>query len=979
MGTNEEKTLEINRFPGIDRFDEGTITPPNYFETLQNYHPKSLGELESISGVIDITEDGDTDVPGVDRFIHTVVHKDFGGQEKLLAFFKPDIDDDTDFGEDLIDSSLFAVNGGSGSETRSFYVVLYGPGGVCRTIEVFNITAAFVNATITFTVPTGLPDFVCQINIFQIGTGTLSTSDDYNAALSVSIQRRGGVFPASADFSPARVNSGTGLNQITPSTLKVMGVVNDAEGSLIPGNIYYLGIASAMAPNTSNYLIYQYPRCRLFTNQGVPLSFLMPTGGTGVNIRYFFEAPVSVTGISATRAWHFIGITPEDVLAGGYVDSDDTLGVITSQGAPFSGVAYAWSSGTSVSTIDDTIAGVFLTNIIADAGGSAGTDEFPVYLTSSSGGNLPGGLAVTTSYWIKVIDFDGAGGVSIVKLAASLEDLKNGSFIDITSAGSSYTSHTFTLTVADVYFREVPVNTNNGVTMVQNYTVNPRRLGESEQQAEPASAPSPARADGVFINAQFFPSGVRYLEGTDVRNYPYAGSGEVLNLGCWVLPNKQFDDEAYQLLANINEKNFSRTGEKILLSFGIFNPSSVAPIISPSLFWRPEDDVLSSKQLTLRTYLANNDNGIFYTNGYVLKPIIRSDSTVRIPTSKYITSFDARLVVGGGSESWQNTKNQVYYSGPDLPFNWGASAPNTFNVFSQQDINGFGAYSQNLTTSGFAQYLLISKKDALFSWSGDTQEGPQQLYFGFGMASPGSFIETDFGPILIARDNVYALQGGRLQDIGDNIEPILKSLSEEQLEKIVAVYHDKKIKFGYPSVAGEPLDREFWLELRTERGENVRYYSGPHILKSYDTQASTIIFGEDRDLRFSALGKRLYLRDTGSKNDTDSIDRKIVISRLTMDATHFQKLITQLYMATSVVSDETYNICFEFEDGTQQYIGALASLSVRSPQLCQMFIKGRVRGRIVKLVIENSSSTANSIYNISILYEIFKRRLLRYQ
>jgi hypothetical protein len=954
MAANEERPLEIKQFPGIDRFDRGTVTPPNYFETLQNYHPKSLGELQSLSGVEDISA---ADLPGVDKIIKTAIHKDFGGRELLLAFFKPDINASTDFGQSLIDSSLFSATGGT-SQTQNYYVCLYGPGGVYKTIKVYGVTLDSNGGVTTFTTPAGLPSWVCQINIFQIGTGTLNTSDTYNGALVASLTRRAGAFPASVSFrnrsnSNSTPPTGTRLNQLTPVH---MSVSFGTSGSLQAGKTYHTGIASNVAPNSSFPFSLSYPRTRLQTEDGESLSFVLPNGFNSAQARYFFANTETSTaadqslrpgGTEALRAWFFLGTTPEDVLVSG-----PTPGAYSCIERDVN--VFVWDNLISpavVSAVDDTITSTLLSGLFFD--------ERPV-IYNASGAGTPGGLVNNTVYWLKYVGLDS------VKLATSLNNLRQGIFVDITSAGTE-AGKVFSQIVFSVNYTHVPYNSNNGVTMAADYPNLPREVGGTNQEGDSN------RRDGVFINSQFWPeittssSIGRYRSGRDFFSYPLVG--DTNNVGCWVLPDKVFNANAYQLLANINEKNFSITGSGVDIT---------SPPIGPSLFWIPVDEYISAKQSTIRTYLANGDNTIFYTNGYVLKPSIRSTGRVRIPTSKYLFAFNSRIIAGGGQDSWQNSRNQVYYSEPDLPFDWGTSAPNTFNVFTSQDINGFGGYSQNLTTDGFQQYLLISKKDGLFSWNGDTSIGPQQLYYGFGLASPDAFIETDFGPIVVSRQNVYSLMGGNLTDIGDAIEPILTSLSDVQLQKIVSVYHNKIVKIGYPSADDQPLNRELWLELRRERGQQQAYFSGPHILTPYVSQAASIIYGDDRDLRFSANGKRLYLRDAGPNNNGVDIVNRIEISRLTMEVTQLWKLITRLDMATLVTADMTFNITFQFEDGTTQYVGTLQALLANTRQLNQLLLRTRNFGRVVKLIIESTSSNPHSIFNITIWHEIFKRRVLRY-
>jgi hypothetical protein len=149
-------------------------------------------------------------------------------------------------------------------------------------------------------------------------------------------------------------------------------------------------------------------------------------------------------------------------------------------------------------------------------------------------------------------------------------------------------------------------------------------------------------------------------------------------------------------------------------------------------------------------------------------------------------------------------------------------------------------------------------------------------------------------------------------------------------------------------------------------------------MKPYRTQSTSIIFGTDRDVRYSSLGKRVYQRDIGKLNDGANINYSIVHNRLGFERDLFWKLITDIYVATLVQQDENITITLGFEDGTSNYVGTLACPVANTRQLCQHLIRSRPRGRIVSLTLSGSSNEPISIFNISILFELQKRRLLRY-
>jgi len=966
----DKKTkVEIGKFAGIDRFDRGTNTPPNFANELKNIHPVSMGELQGIKGYKTLNQG--TALAGVSKIIHTAVHKEIGGKEKLLLFFKPDVTASTDFGLSLITSDLFTGVGGV-SSTRNYYVVLYGAGGCYKTKEIFGVTLDSGSGTI-FTLPDGLPAFVCQINIYQIGTVVTGTGRPDNAALVCAINRRAdGTFPGWAGFyhPTRRTTASTALNQITPDHMAVE--IFSGAGSLESDRIYYLAIAPEMAPAYNMGFDVTYPRGSFTSFDGTnhkTMSFLMPSGKHYAGVSFYYANTLSfistsydltAAGNEVYGAWGFLGTTPEDMLlcGKGYFSQDGVSTVSSRFPISVTGTGKSFNA----------------TGLI---GGINNFDEGSPVLYFNSGAGAPvGGLTSGTKYWVT------RSGSSGCYLSSNYANYVAGVYISLSAPGTP-SQNTFNQIKFSFGFDTLAYNSNNGLTVVDSYTTKPRELGGTNQQGDSN------RRDGVFINSQLYPNlGIsdpftflNYQTGADYFQYPLTGAAE--NIGCWVF---SYDDDGneqyYQLMANINEKNFSIKNDTALIQYYPQVSVLTSPDISPSLLWSPDDDILSTDQFTIRTYIANGINTLFQTNGYNLKPLIRSNGKARVPTSKYVKAFGNRLVCGGGRDSFQNSANQVYYSGPDLPFDWGVSIQ-TLNAFSEQGINGFGAYSQNLTTSGFAQYLLISKKDALFSWDGNTANGLQQLYYSFGMASSLSFLETDQGPVIVARDNVYTLSENNLMEIGDNISDILLGMSDAQLDKIVAVYHNKIIKIAYPSTAiSTSADKEIWLDQRIEKGQKMRIYSGPHDIKTMNHQCAATIFGTDRDLRFSAIGATFQLRDFGyvlTEGEVNSpIVRTIVIDRMGLQEDYLWKVITDIYVATSLGQNTDITITLDFEDGTAPYMGTLSMLLANTNQLGQHLIRGRPRGRISKLTLSMSNTTAISIFNIGLLYEIQKRKLLRY-
>ncbi len=955
--TPNENTLQIKDFAGIDRFARGTVTPPNRFWQLQNMHPISRGELWGILGVEDISPN--QTFPGVDEIVHTAFHTDTEGVTRLLAFFRPDVDSSTTYGLSNFTSANFSATGGSPAQAQ-FLIVGVGPAGIPKSTTVTIVSLNDGNVTVT--IPNNLPDYVAQVDIYEALAGSYSYPDP--VTLIGSVHRRGGVFPASITMPRARgttyASSNSTLCLIVPRRFSVGGYTTN--GSLVANKTYYVGIAPLMAPHDSDKSK-RLTRVRLSDAQTQFMTFQMANNANSAWIYFAFPArppgsganTLQAGGTDVTRYCPFIGATPEDMSWVG----DTTNGAIVS--IPNE----EWSATfLSASAADNTVT-------LDSGAGSLGAgiqDGDPVFLYSSTPGNLPGGLTNNTVYWIKYASFSG----STVKFATSKANLDAGVFVDITTNGSTYSSHGVYVQKCRFEVKELPYNTRNNVHMIDDYANEPRLMGGTEQSAEAN------RYDGTFTNIIQIPQALDpfWADGSTIVSDTSAAigyTGQTPSLGCWVIPSLPFDSStAWQLLPGINERGFSRFGSNLINDKAFFS----TPLPSPNLLWLPEDNQLSTEQFTIRTYIANGDNSYWYTNGYVLKAIVRDDGSTRIPTTKFIRAFQNRLTGCGGDNSFQNSPNQLYYSDIENPFNWGTTI-NTLNVFSPQPFSGLGAYSQNLLDSGFNDFLIISKKDSIFTWDGDTNKGPKQIYKSFGFASPNAFAVTDQGPVFVARDNVYTVQGELIPDIGDEVRDILQALSDEQLAKINVVFQERYLKIGYPSSTGG-CDRELWMELRNEEGGLQRFWSGPHVLKEYTTQAVALNFNGQRDVRISALGSNIYQRDIGYLNDNADIVRSIVVNRLGLRAEHFWKLLTQIYLSIQISQDEEFDITLEYQNGsTTLSFTKEALFSEGDFQLLQSQLTERSRGRIVSLTITNESDGPVSIFDVSLLFEQMNRRLLR--
>jgi hypothetical protein len=961
----KETTLQIKQFRGINRIDEGTNTPPNEFFELKNLHIKSPGEIESIGGVADLSA---TDLPGCAKIITTKFMKDARGQDLLLCFYRPK--DDLASWIPNITISNFS-NSGTGVIVETYIVSYVGPGGYVYSKEV---TSGANNLNVTFTVPNDVPDWVSSIDVYA------KVSTHRMAYRFLTFRRKlDGTFRASAEGSLDCLRSSSFSSAPTLKTpdriYSEHSVLNSKKET------WYFGLAPFfIAADPSNVYGTHKPRVTL-VDSNTPAEFLTadvdPENGSTIKMGFATQT-LTVNPSTVNRMTCFAGVTPEDLTAVGhpsnYTDVDSTIELEL--------VEYS---------ITSTSAGSDLANVTQVSSGAFADGDKVLY--RDNGGSITG-LTDNTTYYIK---FTSTG--TAVHFYANLSDYQNDIKVNITSVTTG-TPKLYLRRVSFFVDKSSLINSRNNVQMVRltprttaNYTAYDMEINKTPSDTISAVA---GRTDGVFTNAAVY----RDLSGTVATVYNGAALLNLSNtssamemefpydieetVGCWVLRSLPFSlANAYQLLPGVNERSLSTTALNIIVDstsdydlgekgYGSFwNPNKTA---------EDEGEHLSVDQYRQRLVTANGDNQLWHTNGYVWKPIMRSDGKSKIPQNKFVKSFSNRIISGGGIPSIQSTDNLFHFSEEETPYDWGTTI-NSFAVFSGYPINGLGVYSQNLSDSGYRGFLVVSKKDGLWMWNGNSSEGPQQLYKSIGFAGPRAFCVTDYGPVFLSRENAFLISGEEIKDIGDEAKDILEGLTDEQLYRINAVYHNRILKIAYPSTGTGDVncDKELWLEFRTEQGGLQKYWSGPHDLTDLYDQASIIDFNGTRDVRVGCLSDSLHQRDSGANNLGASIARSIVISRLGLNADHFLKVIRGIYLAVNIPGNESFTITLDAEDGSSQMVASKDALVANGARhLVQFSNPNRFLGRVNKVTITQTSSTAFSLYDISIIFSMLRRRLLRY-
>lgn len=405
---------------------------------------------------------------------------------------------------------------------------------------------------------------------------------------------------------------------------------------------------------------------------------------------------------------------------------------------------------------------------------------------------------------------------------------------------------------------------------------------------------------------------------------------------------------------------------------------------------------------------ADSTNTLYYTNGVVLKQIIPDNGKAKIPITSNVISFQNRLVAGGGTSNWDYTSSTVTYSEAANMNDFGSTL-NSFSVIGQEgsEIQGFVVYSQNLLNTGLGTFLVIGKQTSCFTWNGLTGADMivAQLENSTGFAGPRSFCQTKFGPVYVGYDNLYLVRSQtEVVPIGYEFRDVLVGFNARQRERMLCSWHQDNVKISYTSETGLPsadlllCDREIWMQMTYVGGEVRRAWSGPHIIPRIKDVAVCDLWdptaigtnNPKRDLRYAihndelavspfTVTSQVVLMDDPASSEQlgDPQSRQIVISNLGLQADHFRKLLNRVYLAVQQAENLSITATLDFEDGSTPATLTLtknASGTVRN--FLQAFVTTRKVGRITKLTLDWDGTLPMSIYDISLLFKVQRRRLI---
>lgn len=958
MATSKEGTLQIKQQKGVDTYTEGTQQDPDVFEVLQNFKVPNPGEMRAINGITKLARG----IPGIQKVIHTRF-LDTSKDKGLVVWYTPSTSLPAAPGANF----TFSTSGG-GAISRDVYVeyVVAGGGKIATKYAATSIQTDGLVVGIDANVSGSAYYAVQSINVYVKDAGGA-------IVWSGSAWRVDNEFPASMTVFPPGAKQTSDLLSvgIPPGSFTATPTIG---GYLQSDKIYYLGLGPWFGAKNSNV---GFAECAFHTASnnlgagtlsatGVQVfSVYLPAGNSCANIVFDYcplnppdtTAVPTDTDLQMDMAIVYAGVTPEDMMPA-CVSGLGTINGYSSTVPKTVKVSDAFSN-TAVTDADDTI------NFNNGANTQVPVGACLKAVKTSGGGDITGVFgtpAVATSingkyFYVVSSTLDSATGNSIIKIATS----PNGSVLDLATSGAA--NWTFTWAQYTTYFSDLPRSCDR----IPSCAIWATNLGGKLY-------PEAVAGRGV---------GVTKLTVSD----PSAATTPVSLVACGIFTSldtsfKNFRHIAYPVYQSavdiVTYTGSSRIDTTTLRQFQIpINDVNSAPFA-----WD-----FQSRQYGNRLWCVNNYNEPFYSNGYVLKSGIPSNpgtnTFVRWPITKFIEFFKDRMILASDGANSSYAVGYFYFSSLDTGSgdiqNFSAF-PSTLpvNTADQSIINGMSIYSQDVSTVGPQTFLIIGKQESIFSWDGSVDSPANQITRATGFAGPNCYTVSRFGPVYVGRDNVYLFRSSQdVIPVGDSIKNIIQGLTATQLANVVCTYHEEDVKIGYTDSSN--IDRELWLRLHYTGGGIERMWSGPHILKEYTAVSQIPNFDSQINVRVSYQDLDLYRRqDPGSfLNDGQDQQRRIKIRNLGLQQDHLLKLITRVYLALRIVQDETFDISFESQDGSQSIVAqATATSAGNVRQLMQYLVGQRFLARVLTLSIENMGHSDMSVYDLSILFETIRRRAL---
>lgn len=416
------------------------------------------------------------------------------------------------------------------------------------------------------------------------------------------------------------------------------------------------------------------------------------------------------------------------------------------------------------------------------------------------------------------------------------------------------------------------------------------------------------------------------------------------------------------------------------------------------------DDVPTDNDQYLdRRYYVDGIQTPVYTNGRALYPMVRDSGTKVIPITTRIRVYKDSFCLAGGTNNFSNTRGAIYYSDvvgtSAKTYSFGTTDWNylTAQFGDPTDIVGLGIYSRDLSTVGAASFLLVGKSESTLSWNGGRTATDQQLielgkYNGW--TSKDCFCLTKIGAVFVARNNVYLISGADIAPMGDDVQEIIQSITEANLQYTVAQFVKDRLIISYRQDAN--IDREIWCDFRHAPDNSVEYiWTGPHRMKSYNGVVIVPSYAGIRDYRLSFLNENLYRRDVPNvhTNDGAEIDLVWITHDMALSADALMKVLTKLFLRCKINRQEQITLTIDVIDQGRAGSGIYATdpgenvfhetivlnyggSSTEVYRLFQKIFSTRYRGSILKLTLRLSTNVDFRLNLVDVLFNTQSRRIL---
>lgn len=964
MATQKTNTLQIKNFKGVDRFVEGTESQPDVFYQIQNMNTPNPGELRGINGVTKLNPSA---IPGVYKIVHAQF-LDTQDEKDLAILYVP-----LSTAPAAPTGYTFSTSGGASVNYDLYVEYVFQGGG--RIGTAYLATPIQANG-LTITLPVSIDPLVICINYW-----VAIDADDFMWC--GSSYRENGSFPITSVISKPN-GAGTYVSPIIvaafPSAKATL--TSGTGGSLQSNRTYYLGIgpwasmATGYYGGVSFYSSGQVTGGNIITPQ--IFSSYVPDGNNKIDFLFDFcpydlpnsnASPISST-VAMSKAIVYMGTSPEDLMPCG-----STLG----NAAPFTKTQVT-------ATLDANANSDIVNNTLTITGYQVPVGALLGYFTGT--GSVTG-LVSGSYYYVRSAVYSSSG------TTVTVSNTPTGAPVGLTAHSAAGTTVTLRWSKVSGTILGLPkemdliascgeIATNNSV---QPIAIAGRYAGYSnlmwsstwnktDNNAVAHITPATSTIHPFKIGCMTFSS----KDPTVKRHCLCPTIQQSVNLTNyrWIAPDAVSTDLSDLVLSNFAiplNRNFYLSTQSAVNSNPAIDYSSLITFS------------YQCRQYANRLWYTNDFNEPFYTNGYVFKSGIPTDATsgntfARWPITGLIEFFQNRMILASAASNNTYQQGYVYISSilDVSDFNYVGTTPQTFpvNTSDQSLLVGLNVYSQDLSTVGADNFLVIGKQNVVFVWGGNLTTPAKQISKNAGFASPNAYALTKFGPVFVSRDNVFLFRSSQdVIPIGDPIKSIIKDLTSTQLSGVVAYYHDEDIKLGYSTDVD--INAELWLRLRYNQGGIDRVWSGPHIMKPYQGVCSINQWNSELNVRVSYLDTNLYQRDDPGSylNDTQPIDRAIKIINLGLQQDHLLKLINWVYLATRTVQDENFDLTLESQDGSQSIVVSATQTSGGNVRrILQVPIPQRFLARVFSLTVENSSTGSLSIYDSSILFDVLRRRLI---